>query len=281
VAVIDAPVIDAPVIDAGGFGLNLAVTAGAVTVLMAGTFLLARRLGRHSVVDTAWGLGFAAVALITFGMSAGHGDFAVRCLATALTVVWGCRLAGHIGLRSRGQDEDPRYRDLLAPMAGHPVAGPLQRVYLPQGLSMWFVSLPVQTAQYLSATSTTRTAVLLALGGALWLVGFLFEAVGDLQLTRFRADRRGREVLDTGLWRYTRHPNYFGDACVWWGLYLIACVDWPGALTILSPAAMTYFLTAKTGKPLMEAYLARTRPAYADYVARTSPFLPRRPAPKA
>src|SRR6185312_10702217 len=114
-----------------------------------------------------------------------------------------------------------------------------------------------------------------AVGVALWLLGFTFEAVGDRQLDRFRADpaNRGR-VLETGLWRYSRHPNYFGDACVWWGLYALAALAWPGPLTVLSPLLMTWLLTAKTGKPLLERHLTGRRPGYADYVARTSGFVP-------
>jgi steroid 5-alpha reductase family enzyme len=113
------------------------------------------------------------------------------------------------------------------------------------------------------------------IGAALWLVGFVFEAVGDRQLARFRADPANRgQVMDRGLWRYTRHPNYFGDACVWWGLFLIACDHWTGSLTVLSPALMTFFLVKGTGKPLLEKGMRRTRPGYGEYAARTSGFFP-------
>ena len=113
------------------------------------------------------------------------------------------------------------------------------------------------------------------LGAAVWAVGFGFEAVGDAQLRRFRADpANAGKVLDRGLWRYTRHPNYFGDACLWWGLYLLACSTWAGAATVLSPVAMTYTLARGTGKPLLEKGLRRSRPGYAHYVERTSGFFP-------
>jgi steroid 5-alpha reductase family enzyme len=112
-------------------------------------------------------------------------------------------------------------------------------------------------------------------GVAVWAVGLFFEAVGDAQLAAFRRDERNRgTVLDRGLWRFTRHPNYFGDACVWFGLWLASAQQWPGLATVLSPVAMTWFLVAKTGKPLLESQLARTRPGYADYVRRTSGFVP-------
>ncbi|HEV2637684.1 MAG TPA: DUF1295 domain-containing protein [Actinocrinis sp.] len=288
-------------IDGAALGVNLAVTAGLIACVMAVTFLLALRLRKHSVIDTVWGLGFALVALCTFGVAeglmptgsgsrapitdpAGPGDLTTRILITALTVIWGGRLAVHIGRRSRGHGEDPRYVQLLAGGKGSPAARALRLIYLPQAVVMWFVSLPVQVGQYLPATSAGWTGVRLGLGAALWLTGFCFETVGDHQLAAFRArpvaPGEPKAVLDYGLWRYTRHPNYFGDACVWWGLYLPACGGWPGAATILSPLLMTYLLAGKTGKPLMEAHMAESRPGYADYVRRTSSFIPRRPAPK-
>lgn len=136
---------------------------------------------------------------------------------------------------------------------------------------MWFVSLPVQAAQY----ETAGPGPLSWLGVTVWLVGIGFEAVGDFQLSRFLADpANGERVTDRGLWRYTRHPNYFGDACVWWGLYLLATGHWTGATTIVCPALVTYLLVAKTGKELLEARLRSTRPGYAAYVASTSGFVP-------
>ncbi len=136
---------------------------------------------------------------------------------------------------------------------------------------MWFVSLPVQVAMFEQGEANLVTWV----GVLTWLVGFTFETVGDLQLTRFRNDPSTKgQVLETGLWRYTRHPNYFGDACVWWGLSLVAFTSWPGILTILSPLVMTWLLARGTGKPLLEKDMASRRPGYAEYVRRTSGFVP-------
>ncbi len=246
-------------------------TVFAVVVVLGATFLVALRLGRHAVVDVAWGLGFAAIAVAAFLASEGEGDGIVSGLALVLTVVWGVRLAVHIGLRSRGHGEDPRYVELLSRAPGNPQLFALRRIYLTQGVVMWFVSLPVQVAMFEhgEANLVTWTGVLV------WLVGFTFETVGDLQLTRFRNDPSTTgQVLNTGLWRYTRHPNYFGDACVWWGLSLIAFTSWPGILTILSPLVMTWLLAKGTGKPLLEKDMASRRPGYADYVRRTSGFVP-------
>jgi steroid 5-alpha reductase family enzyme len=160
---------------------------------------------------------------------------------------------------------------MMARADGNPNTYALVHIYLPQGLIMWFVSLPVQVAMVVEG----GLGWVLWLGVAVWAVGFFFESVGDLQLTRFRSDPANRgTVLDTGLWRYTRHPNYFGDACVWTGLWLVAASAWPGALTVLSPAAMVWNLYAGTGKKLLEKDIGERRPQYADYVRRTSGFFP-------
>jgi steroid 5-alpha reductase family enzyme len=251
--------------------LMLLGTLGAAYAVVLAAFAVGVATGRHAGVDVAWGLGFVAVA-ITGALLSG-GDPPMVRLVTALTVAWGVRLAVHIALRNRGMGEDPRYERLLARAPGNRTAYAFRVIYLFQGAVLWFVSLPVQMAQRYATLSAWA-----AVGVVLWLVGFLFETVGDRQLERFRRDpaSKGR-VLDTGLWRYTRHPNYFGDACVWWGLYALACLSWQGALTVLSPLLMTYLLVAKTGKPLLERSLTRNRPGYADYAERTSGFVPRRP----
>ena len=265
-----------------GFFLGaLPITLLAVVVVLGGTFLIALKLGRHAVVDVAWGLGFAAIAVTAFLASEGVGDGFISGFALVLTVVWGARLAVHIGLRSRGHGEDPRYVELLSRAPGNPQLFALKRIYLTQGVVMWFVSLPVQVAMFTQGEANWVTAA----GVLLWVVGFTFETVGDLQLTRFRNDPSTKgQVLDTGLWRYTRHPNYFGDACVWWGLSLIAFSSWPGVLTILSPLLMTWLLAKGTGKPLLEKDMSSRRPGYADYVRRTSGFVPlppKKPSPSA
>jgi steroid 5-alpha reductase family enzyme len=249
-------------------GGTLLVTAGVTVVAMVVTFGIARARKRYDTVDTFWGLGFAIVALAAFPF--GDGPLALRLVVTALTVIWGVRLSVHLHLRNHKLPEDPRYVRMVERAGDNPALKIFVRVYLVQAVVLYFVSLPVQFAQY-----GTGIGVLGWLGVAVWLVGFGFETVGDDQLRRFKADPANKgKVLDTGLWRYTRHPNYFGDACVWWGLYLLACSTWPGALTILSPIAMTYTLAKGTGKPLLEKGMARTRPAYAHYVERTSGFFP-------
>ena len=250
----------------------LLATFGAALAVLLCAFAVGVRKGRHKGVDVAWGAGFAAVAVTALALDLGR---PMAWLVAALTVVWGLRLAIHIAARAKlHPGEDPRYEKLLSKARGNRNGYALRHVYLLQAVTLWFVSLPVQIAARYADVSWWAL-----IGVAIWAVGLFFEAVGDEQLARFRADpaRRG-QVLDTGLWRYTRHPNYFGDACVWWGLFALACLHWTGWLTILSPLAMTWFLAAKTGKPLMEEHLASSRPGYAEYVARTSGFFPRPPS---
>ncbi|GAA2949385.1 hypothetical protein GCM10020227_15500 [Streptomyces flavovirens] len=181
--------------DWGGFGWNLAAGAGAAAAVMLVTFLVALRMGVHRVVDVAWGLGFAAVALVSYALSWGEGDGARRVLVTALTVVWGVRLAVHIGRRGRGHGEDPRYADMLAKAPGDPDLYALRKVYLLQGALVWLVSLPVQAAYHLTGPMGWWAWA----GTALWAVGLGFEAVGDAQLARFRRDpaNKGR-IMDRG-----------------------------------------------------------------------------------
>lgn len=258
--------------------VNFAVTAGVLLVLMAGAFLVGRAIGKHRIVDAVWGAAFAVVALVSLGMSTGHGDPARRVLISALTVVWGLRLAVHIGLRGRGAPEDPRYEAMLAKAPGSRDWYAFRKVYLLQGALVWFISLPVQVGQYLGPVAPGWTVATAVVGGALWALGFTFESVGDWQLARFKTDPAHRgQLLTTGLRRYTRHPNYFGDACVWWGLFVLGILAPWGLLTILSPLVMTWLLTSGSGKPLMEKHLKETRPEYAAYAARTSGFIPRPP----
>ncbi len=257
--------------DGGALARTLPLTALAVVLVLGIAFVVALRVGKHAVVDVGWGLGFVAIALTAYVSSVGSGEPLRRWLALGLTTVWGLRLATHILLRSRGKDEDPRYAAMLARADGDESAYAALHIYLPQGLIMWFVSLPVQLAM----VTTGGLGWVLWLGIAVWAIGFAFETVGDLQLTRFRGDPANQgKVLDTGLWHYTRHPNYFGDASVWTGLFLVAASAWPGVLTILSPGVMVWNLYAGTGKKLLEKDIGDRRPKYADYVRRTSGFFP-------
>jgi steroid 5-alpha reductase family enzyme len=230
---------------------------------------LARR--DASIVDIWWGPGFALIAATAWWLGAG-GDPSRRALATGLVALWGLRLGGYLAWRNLGHGEDPRYQAMRRHWGKRFALASLVTVFALQGFLMWFVSLPVQAVH---VSSAGPLGALDFAGAALALIGLLFESVGDLQLARFRADpaNRGR-VLDTGLWRYTRHPNYFGDCCVWWGLYAIAAATPVGVWTILSPALMTFLLLRVSGVALLERSIGKRRPDYAEYAARTNSFIP-------
>jgi steroid 5-alpha reductase family enzyme len=249
-------------------GATMPIAAGALLLLSVATWVVSLPLRDVSIVDVAWGLGFVVVAWIA--VAAGGGAGARPVLAAALTTVWGLRLAGHVTLRkTRERREDPRYGAWRERHGERFALVSLGSVFLFQGALIWVVSLPIQG----TGSSSGALGVLDVLGGAAWLVGLVFEAGGDLQLARFKADPANRgKVMDRGLWRYTRHPNYFGDFMVWWGLYLVALAG--GAWWALpGPLVVSVLLVRVSGKGLLEKTMAR-REGYADYVERTSGFVP-------
>lgn len=246
--------------------VNLAVIMAAMLLM----WLLSVRLRNASIVDVFWGPGFAIVALVGAAFAAGAPPR--RLLLAVLVGAWGARLGWHIWRRNRGHGEDFRYAAMRAPHGESYWWVSLFSVFLLQGSLMWLIALPVQIAQ--AAAEPVALGWLDAAGTIVWALGFAFEAVGDRQLARFKAEpsNRGR-ILDTGLWRYTRHPNYFGNALLWWGLWLVSAAA-PGALwTLPCPALMTFLLLRVSGVSLLESTMMR-RPGYAEYAARTSAFLP-------
>ena len=246
----------------------------ALAVLIVGTWFVGRRLRRFAVIDVVWGVGFVVAAAVAYVLSAGHGDDGRRLLLLVLTSLWGLRLAGYLAWRQRGGEEDPRYTDLLnrAP-DGKGELHMLTKVYTFQLVVMFLVAM-VQVVGMFATGPLTWVAWV---GVAVWAVGMFFEVVGDAQLTAFKADPANKgKIMDRGVWSWTRHPNYFGDTAVWWGLFLVTESSWPGVLTILSPLLMTWALAFRTGKPLTEQRMAG-RPGWDAYVARTSGFLPRPP----
>jgi steroid 5-alpha reductase family enzyme len=249
----------------------LLASAGAVVALMLVVWAISVRIGDASIVDIAWGAGFVLVAWVSFAL--GEGEIERKILITTLASTWGLRLAWHIGRRNLGKGEDYRYRAMRRAHPDHFAAWSLLNVYGLQGALMFAVSLPLQMAQVDGGPEGLVAWDYLGL--ALWVVGFLFEAVGDRQLKAFKADpANARQVMDRGLWRYTRHPNYFGDACLWWGHFVIAATRPEMLWTVVSPLIMTFLLTRVSGVPLLEANMARRKPGYADYMKRTSAFFP-------
>jgi steroid 5-alpha reductase family enzyme len=252
----------------------LAVSFGCGLLMMLALWLLSLALRDVSIVDIWWGPGFAWLTMVAFTIS---GDPTPRdALLLALVSLWGLRLGAYLLWRNWGQGEDARYARMRRHHGARFPLVSLATVFGLQAVLQWFVSLPLQIAQL--APGTRPLGALDALGVALFAAGLFFETVGDAQLARFKADpaNRGR-VMDRGLWRYTRHPNYFGDCLVWWGLFAIAAATPAGWLTVASPLLMTFLLLRVSGVALLERSLVRTRPSYRDYIERTSAFFPRPP----
>lgn len=261
--------------------LYAVLTALAVAgLVMTATALEARRRGVAVVVDVAWGLVFVAIAVgcAVLGLVRDVGDPARTCLLVALVALWGLRLAWHLRSRATGDHEDPRYEKLLGGRLDEVGLGiAVRKVFAVQGVVAVVIALPVAVGTALDDVWWPVVAV----GVVVWAVGLVFEAVGDAQLAAYRAQPRDQrpQVLDTGLWGWTRHPNYFGDACVWWGLWLVGGLasGWiAGAATVVAPLAMTWFLSETTGARLLERTMMQ-RPGYPEYAARTSRFIPRPP----
>jgi steroid 5-alpha reductase family enzyme len=251
--------------------VTLAVTAGVFLVL----WLVSLRLRNASIVDVWWGPGFALIALVSFVL-APDGPLPRHLLVLILTTIWGLRLGIHLLVRNAGRGEDFRYAAMRKHWGDRFPLKSLTTVFLLQAVLMWVVSLPVQVAIHGQTPATLGACDLL--GVLVFAIGLFFEAVGDAQLARFKADpaNAGR-VMDRGLWRYTRHPNYFGDAVAWWGLWLIALAVPGGFWSIVGPITMTVLLTRVSGVPMLERTIGRRRPGYDAYVRRTSAFVPRPP----
>lgn len=239
---------------------------------LTGLWLVSLRLKDSSIVDIFWSLGFILAAFVYAALTP-DGLRERKVLMLAMVMAWGARLSVHLYRRNRGRPEDYRY---AAWREQYGAAWPLRslfQVFWLQAVLLWIVSAPLLAAQLSSAP----LGVLDILGAAVWCVGLAFEAVADYQLAQFKADPANKgKVLDTGLWRYTRHPNYFGDAVVWWGLYLVA-LSAGGWWSIYGPALMTYLLVRVSGVAMLERDLKQKKPEYADYIRRTSAFIPMPP----
>jgi steroid 5-alpha reductase family enzyme len=252
------------------FGMNLLALFGMMTL----GWLASLAMRNVTLVDSLWGLGFVLVAWVTFSLTDGY--VGRRWLVTVLTTLWGLRLALYLSIRNWGKGEDRRYGKWRAASGSRFWIVSLFKVFWLQAVFLWTISLVVQFPQI-----SPRPAHLTAFDGiglAVWLVGFVFESVGDWQLYRFKADanHRGR-VMDRGLWRYTRHPNYFGECLIWWGMFAIALGVPGGWWTVISPLVISWVLLKITGIPLTERATLELRPEYADYIRRTSSFFPRLP----
>jgi steroid 5-alpha reductase family enzyme len=247
------------------YGIALLVILACMCLL----WLLSLRLRNASIVDIFWGSGFVLANLVCAALT--PDGFPLRkWLITILVTIWGLRLSLYILRRNWGKPEDFRYQKWRQESSGRWWWQSLFQVFFLQGLLMWIISAPLLAAQ---AGANSSAGIWELAGIVIWAIGFFFESVGDLQLAHFRSDPKNKgKVLDYGVWRYTRHPNYFGDSAQWWGFFLIA-VGAGGWWTVFSPIVMTLFLLRVSGVSLLEKTMG-TRPGYQEYIKRTSAFIP-------
>jgi len=247
----------------------LVVSAAAVFIYMTAVFLLALRLKDNSIVDIAWGAGFVLVALLSF--FGGGASTARHMLVTGLVAVWGTRLAVHIFLRKKGRGEDFRYAQWRRSWGKRFVLRSYFQVFFLQGVLLLLIAYPIII---ISLSGASPLGIWDGLGSLVWVLGFVFEVVSDAQMERFRREpaNKGR-IIGTGLWRFSRHPNYFGEAAMWWGIFLIGLAVPRGWMGVLSPVLITVLLTKVSGVPLLEKKYAGNA-EFAAYARRTSVFVP-------
>jgi steroid 5-alpha reductase family enzyme/ligand-binding SRPBCC domain-containing protein len=249
------------------FGVSLLIALAYMTVV----WLLSLVRQDASVVDVFWGLGFALLAVAYFLLT--DGFVGRKILIASLVGVWGLRLSLYILWRNWGKGEDFRYRAWRERAGERFWWTSYLQVFLLQGLLLWAISAPLLAAQF-EDDPDHFTAVDL-LGTLIWGVGFFFEAVGDYQMARFKGNPANKgKVMRSGLWGYTRHPNYFGDATLWWGYFVIAAGTQNGYWSLFGPILMSVLLLRVSGVALLERTQVQTKPQYKDYIASTSAFVP-------
>lgn len=243
--------------------------AVAVFIYMTAVFLIAQLIKDNSIVDVAWGPGFILVALTTLLMRPG---VEVRhILVIGLVTAWGLRLAAHIFIRNRGRGEDFRYAKWRRDWGRWFVPRSFLQIFMLQGLFMLIIASPIVLVNRSAEKGLT---ILDGLGILLWLTGFFFEAVGDHQLKKFKQKPENRgKIMTSGLWKYTRHPNYFGEAALWWGIFLIALNVPGGWAAVISPLTIGFLLLRVSGVTMLEKKYAGNE-EYAAYARRTSAFFP-------
>ncbi len=250
--------------------VELMIQSIAILIFLYATawFLLSIWLKRNDIADIAWGLGYLLVCLfLVFTRETST----IAWIVYGLVAVWALRLSGHIYLRNRKKTEDFRYRQWREDWGKNWVLRSYLQVYLLQGFFMLILSAPILIAGY---SGIDQTGILTWTGLAVWITGFFFQSVGDYQLAQFVKTRKNKdEILQTGLWRYSRHPNYFGEILIWWGIFLVVLPLENGWWGIVSPLTITYLLVYVSGAPMMEKRYAGNA-AYEAYKKRTSMLIP-------
>jgi len=253
-------------------GSSSVLIGAAVTIacLMLASWSVSLLRRDASIVDIVWGLGFVVVAWAAKFVTGASG--AGNWLLLMMVTVWGLRLAGYLAKRNLGNGEDFRYRAMRRKHGERFAIVSLYSVFGLQGALMFVVSLPVTLGQ---RDTNAGAGFVVLLGFIVWAIGAYFEVVGDAQLARFKRDPRNTDqIMDQGLWGLTRHPNYFGDCLVWWGLAIIGATQGAGPWAFLGAIVMTVLLVRVSGAALLDRLLAKRKPGYAEYMERTSGFIP-------
>lgn len=234
-------------------------------------FVISLLIKRNDIADIAWGLGFVGVVIFLFITQA---QTLQSTIVYILTIIWGIRLAIHIGVRSKGKPEDFRYKKWRDEWGKYFVLRSYLQVYLLQGFFMWIISLPIIVV---SMAQNQVISPFILSGSIVWLIGFAFESIGDYQLMLFIKHKQNKsDIMQTGLWKYTRHPNYFGEVLVWWGIFIMVLPLEYGIWTIISPITISFLLLYVSGIPMLEAKY-KDHQAFQDYKKRTSAFFPMLP----
>ena len=256
--------------------LRVAFSGLALIVVLAVLTWLASLVRRDvSLVDRTWSVFIASAAVVYALLLPAPGNRGLWMLG--LAVAWAVRLAVFITRRNWGHGEDRRYQDIRARNQPNFGFKSLYLVFALQAVLAWIVSAPFFAAMSANSTSARPVGWLDGVGIAVVAFGIVFEAVGDAQMSLFKKDAKNKgQVMDRGVWRFTRHPNYFGETCVWWGFWLMALAGagWGGAWSVVSPLLMTVLLLKVSGVSLLEKDIVERRPAYRDYITRTNAFVP-------
>jgi steroid 5-alpha reductase family enzyme len=249
--------------------VSFLLAAAAIFIMMVLLWLLSLALKNSSIVDIFWGLGFVIVAWLDVSISPFMSTG--KWLMVIIVTIWGVRLALHIGIRNWSKPEDFRYAKWREENGPRWWWVSFFKVFLLQGVIMWIVAAPILSIRI--TDGIPPLSILEVIGALVWACGFFFEAVGDWQLVRFKADPANKgKLMTTGVWKFTRHPNYFGDAAQWWGFFIIAFAN--GAWwTVYSPLLMTFLLVRISGVAMLERTM-KEKPGYAEYMRRTSAFIP-------
>lgn len=254
---------------------DILITSAIIIFLyMIAWFIVAQLIKKNSIVDIAWGLGFVTVSTYLLFSGDANWNMTTICL-WVMIMIWGLRLSFHIAYRSWGKPEDYRYQNFRKSWGKYQYLGAFFQVFMLQGLIMGIILAPVYITNYYKPYHSPYTIIPQILGALIFLFGLLFEAIGDYQLLQFtkKAEKKGH-IIQTGLWKYTRHPNYFGEATLWWGI-AIFCLSVPyGWLGLIAPIVVTLLVTKVSGVAMLERKYKGNR-EFEAYAAKTPAFFPK------